>query len=418
MRRIFSSKRAGRTVAVLAVLATLVLLLSGYARVIAAEGDAPAVPAERSLSPYWDPKVQRWSALIIQAADRRHLDPDFLASLVWKESRGDADAVGPLGSVGLMQVMPKETGFGWRPTGETLLDPYTNLFWGSRTLATVIQQGQGDVFNALAAYNGGWDKVDLGVPRGFAVTILRDYASSVAARYALTGQWVAYYAVRNSGIRGPIWVADAARADVYYYGAANWIPEGVPLIPDVPPAAVVSTFLDAKTAQTYQVGLWIYDNQGEDWVSGDPVVTAFVPLPTPTPTPIPTATPVRPRVTATLPPATPTMTATVVPTATQVSTETVPVAPCAGGPLTAQAWPLERRRLEVGWEATIFVEGHGGDCVYSYAWNDAADIRGGPIAGCLVFQVQTPDPDGKIIGTILVSSGEETIQVGVYINPP
>jgi len=43
------------------------------------------------LSAYWSPRVQRWADQIIQEAHHRGIDPDFLASLVWMESRGDAN---------------------------------------------------------------------------------------------------------------------------------------------------------------------------------------------------------------------------------------------------------------------------------------------------------------------------------------
>ncbi|MCD6285279.1 MAG: transglycosylase SLT domain-containing protein, partial [Anaerolineae bacterium] len=173
-------------------------------------------PSSSDLSRYWSPRVQQWESLIVQEAERRQLDSDLLASLVWMESRGDAVAVGPVGAVGLMQVMPREAGFAWRPTHDELLDPETNLFWGTRTLATVVKQGEGDIFNALAAYNGGWAQIMYRGPKRFATTILQDYAHAVAARHGLDDDgWVAFFAVDQGLIAGPIWVADADRGDVY-----------------------------------------------------------------------------------------------------------------------------------------------------------------------------------------------------------
>lgn len=226
---------------------------------------APAL--SQQLSTYWSPRILQWESLIVEEADHRALDPDFLASLVWMESRGDSQAVGPVGSVGLMQVMPKETGFSWRPSRAELLDPGTNLFWGTRTLATVIQQGNGDVFNALAAYNGGWEQIMYRAPKIFATTILRDYANAVAVRHSLRGlgDWRAVFAPIDSGIRGPIWVADATREDVYLFGNVNWVPEGYPLIPEnVPPTAVVAQCRDAEGAP-YAVGVWYFLIRQNTW---------------------------------------------------------------------------------------------------------------------------------------------------------
>lgn len=222
------------------------------------------------LSPYWGGTIQRWETLIVQEATRRGLDPDFLSALIWTESHGDPDAVGPAGAVGLMQVMPKEAGFSWRPTQQELLDPFTNLFWGARTLSTVIHQGKGDVLNALAAYNGGWEKAAYGVPQRFAANIMRDYASAVAQRYGVQGRWIGFFAVWNATAYGPIWVADSERQDVYFYGDSNWVPEGGALIPLHPPSAVVAQCLDETTGQSYAVGLWLYVTSQNWWVGADP----------------------------------------------------------------------------------------------------------------------------------------------------
>ena len=202
------NRRVLRTINIrfLAAVALLLLLTIFTTTAFAATGSEPST---FTLSSYWHKKIQRWDSLIIQAADNRQLDPDFLASLVWMESRGDPYAVGPVGAVGLMQVMPKEAGFTWRPSRDVLVDPSINLSWGSRTLATVISQGRGDVFNALAAYNGGWDQIMYRGPTIFATSILRDYANAVALRYNIKGQWIAFFARKDIGIQGPIWIADS-----------------------------------------------------------------------------------------------------------------------------------------------------------------------------------------------------------------
>ncbi|OQA21475.1 MAG: Transglycosylase SLT domain protein [Chloroflexi bacterium ADurb.Bin360] len=231
-------------------------------------GDAPVATASvTEISTYWSPKVRQWGSMIVEEAERRGLDPDFLASLVWMESRGDSQAIGPVGSVGLMQIMPSETGFSWRPSRAELLNPATNLFWGTRTLATVIHQGNGDVFNALAAYNGGWEQIMYRAPKFFATTILRDYVNAVALRHGLRGQgeWRAMFAVMTPEIVGPIWVADSTREDVFLFGDVNWVPEGYPLIPEgIAPAAIVAQCTN-EAGESYSVGLWFYMVRQDDW---------------------------------------------------------------------------------------------------------------------------------------------------------
>lgn len=217
------------------------------------------------LSDYWSYKVRRWDTMIIQEARRRSLDPDFLASLVWMESRGDHEAVGPVGAVGLMQVMSREAGFEWRPSAAELMDPAINLFWGTRTLSTVIGQGQGDIFNALAAYNGGWDQIMYRGPTIFATTILRDYAHAVASREGVSEDWLGLYAVYEHSVRGPIYVVDSSREDVYLSRNENVLPDGTLLIPNILPTAWVAACEDDETGRVFEVGLWLYHPAKDAW---------------------------------------------------------------------------------------------------------------------------------------------------------
>ncbi|MBN1259772.1 MAG: transglycosylase SLT domain-containing protein [Anaerolineae bacterium] len=227
-----------------------------------------AAAAAAGLSPYWHSRVRQWESLIVLEAERRNLDPDFVASLVWMESRGNSQAIGPVGAVGLTQVMPSEAGFTWRPARAQLLDPGTNLFWGTRTLATVVGQGQGDIFNALAAYNGGWEQIQYRGPRIFATTILRDYAQAVAVREGLRGQpWRAIFAVTSPDIGGPIYVADSARDDVYLFGNDNWVPEGYPLIPAAAAPTAIVAHGQTEEGATFDVAVWFFLTRQESWYS-------------------------------------------------------------------------------------------------------------------------------------------------------
>ncbi len=86
---------------------------------------------------------------------------------------------------------------------------------------------------------------------------------------------------------------------------------------------------------------------------------------------------------------------------------------CQGGELWLDVWPVAIS-CEAGseaWTATIFVEGHGGDCVYTYAWQD--EVQGGPMTGSMTFDVYSGG--GKIIGTASVTSGGVTVTGPVYV---
>lgn len=427
-----------RVQAVAAILVLGGLLLGFPSARVDAEGASllRSVAPSETLSPYWDARIQRWSALILQEADRRGLDADLVASLIWRESRGDPKAVGPAGAIGLMQIMPKEAGFSWRPSRDELFVPFTNVYWGTRTLSTVIRQGRGDVFSALAAYNGGWDKVNDRGPRSFASTILRDYAHAVALRHNLEGHWVAFFAIADEVVRGPIWVVDAARTDVYFYSDVNATPEGVRLIPVVSPTSVAAQCED-DAGGAFSVGIWIYHVETQDWLIGDvgapldaldaqsesvyePEESGAVSLAVEaTSTPVPVATERAPSglpgPTVAAGEGTPATAASslVTPTAT-----VAPVAACAGGPLSVDTYPLDRINTPEGWMVRVYASAAGGTCRYTYAWNDESAIRGVDMQGPIVFELTSERRDSPILGTVVVMSGEEMVRVKMYIRPP
>ncbi len=148
---------------------------------------ATVVLAEESaatprLSTYWPDSITRWSNQIYKVAYMYGLDPDLVAAVVYAESRGQADVESYAGAVGLMGVMPYGPGMEWRPTAVQLRDPETNLRWGSSILADILRQTGGDVFAALAAYNGGWHQAHRDYTRAYAAEVLNNYAQAVVVR--------------------------------------------------------------------------------------------------------------------------------------------------------------------------------------------------------------------------------------------
>jgi len=141
-----------------------------------------AADTTSSLSPYWGPSIARWDSLIAHYAGMRGLDPDLVASIIYEESAGLPNQVSVVGAVGLMQIMPKETGFTWRPEKSELLKPSVNLSWGTRTFSQVVQQAEGSLSRALAAYNGGWEQEHVRAPKIFSGKVLDHYARAIAAR--------------------------------------------------------------------------------------------------------------------------------------------------------------------------------------------------------------------------------------------
>jgi hypothetical protein len=104
---------------------------------------------------------------IYDAASRHDIEPDVAYGLVFVESTFRERAVSHVGARGLAQVMPR-TAQWLDPTVRTadLFDPETNLELGFRYLRQMIDKYDGNVHNALTAYNRGPGTVDRILRRG------------------------------------------------------------------------------------------------------------------------------------------------------------------------------------------------------------------------------------------------------------
>jgi hypothetical protein len=411
-----------------------------------------------------------------------------------------------------MGVMP----FEWRPSEDELENPWVNIAWGTRALAHTIRDGKGDLFYALAAYNGGWEKIHRRATRNYAADVLRHYVRAVAMRYELPidGNWIAVFAVEGAPSPKTITVVGPERP-LARYTERPWVQADIPTVPaGVPPHSTVITCVDEQGIE-YQVNAWLVAADGSPLSQTSSQATSLPPIvgaggqsPTPTPTTLPTVsasptpspalTPIGtpassttaptanvlangaelrpgasnwwnptltlpagtvvellghdpyfpewiyvrtldsvsvgwvkivdldielnlrelPRVTPipTLTPTPQSVTITSTPPLSATAAPTQPVA-CAGGPLWLDAWDLERALTpDGGWKATIFLAGHGGDCTYTYTWEN--EIQGGPTAGPITFEIYHSERFGTVIGTASVTSAGETIEVGLFIRPP
>jgi hypothetical protein len=217
------------------------------------------VPAEAvTLSPFWQPAVLRWEQLIVRYATQRGLDPDLVAAVIWKESLGRPTAHSPAGAVGLMMLMP----FAWRPDAKELENPWTNVAWGTRTLAQIVRDGRGDLYYALAAYNGSWEKVDQDNTRRYAGQVLELYARALAVKHGLDqdGDWVAIFAMQGDPNASTITVLGPQRP-LARYSARPWQAE-VPSVPeDVAPVATAAAFVDEHECEC-RVNVWLIAADG------------------------------------------------------------------------------------------------------------------------------------------------------------
>lgn len=93
-----------------------------------------------------------YDRFIEHVAAELQLPPALIKSVALVESGFDPDAVSPKGALGLMQLMPdtaKEYGV------RNVFDPLENLRAGALHLRKLLDQFDGDVTLALAAYNAG-----------------------------------------------------------------------------------------------------------------------------------------------------------------------------------------------------------------------------------------------------------------------
>ncbi|WP_201455788.1 lytic transglycosylase domain-containing protein [Tropicimonas marinistellae] len=107
----------------------------------------------------------------------------LLQALIWQESRFTIGARSPVGAFGLTQIMPgTASDLGINP--EYYDSPYLQVHGGARYLAAQLSTFDGNVINALAAYNAGPGRVfEYGGVPPFEET--RHYVTVIPARYNL-----------------------------------------------------------------------------------------------------------------------------------------------------------------------------------------------------------------------------------------
>lgn len=122
-----------------------------------------------------------YGALIAEAARQHRLDGWLLAALVETESGFHHRVVSGRGAVGLTQILPATAEAFGAPQGD-LTDPRANLDAGAGYLAHLIDEFDGDLGLALAAYNAGPNAVKRfgGIPP-FAET--EDFVTRVLGSY-------------------------------------------------------------------------------------------------------------------------------------------------------------------------------------------------------------------------------------------
>ncbi len=115
---------------------------------------AKVAPSQVPLAPLFTEEVRYWAPFILRWAREYDLDPNLVATVMQIESCGYVRARSHAGAMGLFQVMPYHFA-----EGEDPYDPETNARRGLTYLKKAWERTEGDVRLALAAYNGGFRRL-------------------------------------------------------------------------------------------------------------------------------------------------------------------------------------------------------------------------------------------------------------------
>jgi soluble lytic murein transglycosylase len=108
----------------------------------------------------------RHEDIIRQQAEEKNLDPALIAAVIYAESRFRERQESDAGARGLMQVTPATAIAIARQSGgvtfnvDDLDDPQINISYGCYHVRALLDQYNGNVIAALAAYNAGSGNVD------------------------------------------------------------------------------------------------------------------------------------------------------------------------------------------------------------------------------------------------------------------
>jgi len=95
-------------------------------------------------------------SIILEAADRHNVAPALVKAVIMAESGYDPAAISKKGAMGLMQLMPATA---VAMGVEDFFDPEHNVNAGVKYLKKLLDQFDGDLLLAVAAYNAGSMKV-------------------------------------------------------------------------------------------------------------------------------------------------------------------------------------------------------------------------------------------------------------------
>lgn len=122
-----------------------------------------------------------WHNYIYTVASKYNIDPNLIKAIIMTESSGRPNAIrhewNGHDSIGLMQVtIPAARDVGYTGDEQGLLNPITNIEYGTRYLKRLIDEFNGNIYWAVAAYNAGAYNVKHGrYSKNYVNTVFRYY---------------------------------------------------------------------------------------------------------------------------------------------------------------------------------------------------------------------------------------------------
>lgn len=98
--------------------------------------------------------IKPWIPYILYYSKKYNVDPYFVASIMYQESRGNPNAVSSTGAIGLMQVMPSTAYKVCGYTQQDLFNPEKNIECGVKYIARLYKM-TGNYNYVAAKYYGG-----------------------------------------------------------------------------------------------------------------------------------------------------------------------------------------------------------------------------------------------------------------------
>ncbi len=123
------------------------------------------------------PGVDIYGNIIKTASDRFGIPESLIQAVIKQESGFNNSAVSSKGAMGLMQLMPETA----NSLGvENPFNPEENILGGTRYLVDLLNQYNGNLNLALAAYNAGPNRVENKIP---GISETKDFIDSVLRHY-------------------------------------------------------------------------------------------------------------------------------------------------------------------------------------------------------------------------------------------